>query len=195
MERFCRKKIFLQKAKLAEERKACWRKSAEGRFFVETFFWRKILQQDDVSTSHIQGLFCRNSPGKYIFLQQILLQKIFLMISLQKIFLMISLQKIFLWTAQTERRLLTPWYNSCDFVTYGAGFVQPKTMALLVWCIWPKYFYLATKNIVCRQDLSRQESNTIHRLQLATFKTMLIVFRNLLSPSSILNRTDKISTS
>ena len=105
-------------------------------------------------------------------------------ILLQKIFLMISLQKIFLWTAQTERRLLTPWYNSCDFVTYGAGFVQPKTMALLVWCIWPKYFYLATKNIVCRQDLSRRESNTIHRLQFATFKTMLIIFRNLLSPSS-----------
>ena len=76
VERSCRKKIFLQKAKLAKERKACWRKSAEGRFFVETFFWRKILQQDDVSTSHIQGLFCRNSPGKYIFLQQILLQKI-----------------------------------------------------------------------------------------------------------------------
>ena len=113
-------------------------------------------------------------------------------ILLQKIFLMISLQKIFLWTAQTERRLLIPWYNSCNFVPYGAGFVQPKTMALLVWCIWPKYFYLATKNIVCRQDLSRQESNTIQRLQLATFKTMLIVFRNLLSPSSILNRTDKI---
>ena len=162
---FCGK--ILQKENLSAESEACWRKKS---------LLKKILRGN---TSFCSKSYCRKYFGEIL---------------LQKIFLMISLQKIFLWTAQTERRLLTPWYNSCDFVTYGAGFVQPKTMALLVWCIWPKYFYLATKNIVCRQDLSRRESNTIHWLQLATFKTMLIVFRNLLSPRSILIRTDKIST-